>query len=101
MRAMRCLLQESSVRLIQKTFTTKDTKVSQRTQRTPMRPAVKIIGAGLAGSEAAWQCARRGVAVDRCEMRPVRSSSAHQPGEFAELICSNSLKADSENTAPW
>lgn len=62
---------------------------------------VKIIGAGLAGSEAAWQCAQRGVAVDLYEMRPVRSTPAHQTGDFAELVCSNSLKSESENTAPW
>src|SRR6266576_3014177 len=65
-----------------------------------MRP-IKIIGAGLAGSEAAWQCARRGVPVELCEMRPVRSTPAHQTADFAELVCSNSLKSDSENTAPW
>ena len=62
---------------------------------------VRIIGAGLAGSEAAWQCARRGVAVDLIEMRPARKTPAHQTGDFAELVCSNSLKSDSENTAPW
>jgi methylenetetrahydrofolate--tRNA-(uracil-5-)-methyltransferase len=62
---------------------------------------IKIIGAGLAGSEAAWQCARRGVAVDLFEMRPVRSTPAHQTSDFAELVCSNSLKSESENTAPW
>src|ERR1700693_4510415 len=62
---------------------------------------VHIIGAGLAGSEAAWQCARRGIAVELCEMRPVRSTPAHQTADFAELVCSNSLKSDSENTAPW
>src|SRR6266513_2545730 len=62
---------------------------------------IRIIGAGLAGSEAAWQCARRGVAVELCEMRPVRSTPAHQTGGFAELVCSNSLKSDSPNTAPW
>jgi methylenetetrahydrofolate--tRNA-(uracil-5-)-methyltransferase len=62
---------------------------------------VRIIGAGLAGSEAAWQCARRGVAVELYEMRPVRKTPAHQTGDFAELVCSNSLKSDSENTAPW
>src|SRR6476619_4218432 len=69
----------------------------------PMTAAdrVTIIGAGLAGSEAAWQCARRGVAVELCEMRPVRSTPAHQTSDFAELVCSNSLKSDSENTAPW
>src|SRR5216683_4468906 len=66
-----------------------------------MREAVRIVGAGLAGSEAAWQCARRGVAVELCEMRPARSTPAHQTADFAELVCSNSLKSDSENTAPW
>jgi methylenetetrahydrofolate--tRNA-(uracil-5-)-methyltransferase len=64
-------------------------------------PRVTILGAGLAGSEAAWQCARRGVAVDLFEMRPVRLTAAHQTGDFAELVCSNSLKSDTENTAPW
>jgi methylenetetrahydrofolate--tRNA-(uracil-5-)-methyltransferase len=62
---------------------------------------VRIIGAGLAGSEAAWQCARRGVAVELFEMRPARTTPAHQTEDFAELVCSNSLKSDSENTAPW
>jgi methylenetetrahydrofolate--tRNA-(uracil-5-)-methyltransferase len=62
---------------------------------------IRIIGAGLAGSEGAWQCARRGVAVDLIEMRPVRATPAHQTADFAELVCSNSLKSDSENTAPW
>ncbi len=66
-----------------------------------MSAHVRIIGAGLAGSEAAWQCARRGVQVDLFEMRPVRSTPAHQTADFAELVCSNSLKSDSENTAPW
>jgi methylenetetrahydrofolate--tRNA-(uracil-5-)-methyltransferase len=62
---------------------------------------VQIIGAGLAGSEAAWQCASRGVAVELFEMRPVRTTPAHQTEDFAELVCSNSLKSESENTAPW
>src|SRR5579872_1153775 len=66
-----------------------------------MSERVQIIGAGLAGSEAAWQCARRGVHVDLFEMRPVKSTPAHQTADFAELVCSNSLKSDSENTAPW
>src|ERR1700691_1559152 len=64
-------------------------------------PKVKIVGAGLAGTEAAWQCARRGVEVELFEMRPARSTPAHQTADFAELVCSNSLKSDSENTAPW
>ena len=62
---------------------------------------IRIIGAGLAGSEAAWQCARRGVAVELFQMRPMRSMPAHQSANFAELVCSNSLKSDTENTAPW
>src|ERR1700693_4487259 len=66
-----------------------------------MEAVVRIIGAGLAGSEAAWQCARRGVEVELLEMRPVRSTPAHQTANFAGVVCSNSLKSDSENTAPW
>ena len=66
-----------------------------------MKERVVIIGAGLAGTEAAWQCARRGVEVELFEMRPARSTPAHQTGDFAELVCSNSLKSESENTAPW
>ncbi|MCU1285228.1 MAG: gid protein [Acidobacteriales bacterium] len=66
-----------------------------------MTTRIKIIGAGLAGSEAAYQCAKRGVAVDLYEMRPVRSTPAHQTSDFAELVCSNSLKSESENSAPW
>ena len=62
---------------------------------------IRIIGAGLAGSEAAWQVASRGLEVELYEMRPLRSTPAHQSGDFAELVCSNSLKSDSENTAPW
>jgi len=62
---------------------------------------IKIIGAGLAGSEAAWQIARRGLGVELCEMRPVRQTPAHQTADFAELVCSNSLKSDTPNTAPW
>jgi methylenetetrahydrofolate--tRNA-(uracil-5-)-methyltransferase len=65
-----------------------------------MKP-VHIVGAGLAGSEAAWQCAHRGIPVELFEMRPVGSTPAHQTEHFAELVCSNSLKSDSENTAPW
>jgi len=62
---------------------------------------VRVIGAGLAGCEAAWQLARRGVAVELYEMRPLRSTPAHQTDHFAELVCSNSLKSESEHTAPW
>jgi len=66
-----------------------------------MRNMVTIIGAGMAGSEAAWQCAQRGIEVELFEMRPVRTTPAHQSSDFAELVCSNSLKSDAENTAPW
>ncbi len=62
---------------------------------------IRIIGAGLAGPEAAWQCARRGLSVDLYEMRPQRKTPAHETDLFAELVCSNSLKSDSENSAPW
>jgi methylenetetrahydrofolate--tRNA-(uracil-5-)-methyltransferase len=62
---------------------------------------VKVVGAGLAGSEAAMQCARRGIEVELYEMRPLRQTPAHQTENFAELVCSNSLKSTSLNTAPW
>jgi methylenetetrahydrofolate--tRNA-(uracil-5-)-methyltransferase len=62
---------------------------------------IRVIGAGLAGSEAAWQLARRGLAVELWEMRPARQTPAHQTAHFAELVCSNSLKSDTPNTAPW
>jgi methylenetetrahydrofolate--tRNA-(uracil-5-)-methyltransferase len=66
-----------------------------------MNQAITVIGAGLAGCEAAWQCAHRGMGVTLYEMRPVRSTPAHQTADFGELVCSNSLKSESENTAPW
>ncbi|MBF0614847.1 MAG: methylenetetrahydrofolate--tRNA-(uracil(54)-C(5))-methyltransferase (FADH(2)-oxidizing) TrmFO [Magnetococcales bacterium] len=59
-----------------------------------MRSMVRIIGAGLAGSEAAWQLAQRGVTVQLYEMRPHRFSPAHTTDLCAELVCSNSLRAD-------
>jgi methylenetetrahydrofolate--tRNA-(uracil-5-)-methyltransferase len=55
---------------------------------------VRIVGAGLAGTEAAYQLARRGVAVDLFEMRPQRTTEAHATGDFAELVCSNSLRSN-------
>ena len=55
---------------------------------------VKVIGAGLAGSEAAWQLAQRGLDVTLYEMRPAKKSPAHHTGDFAELVCSNSLRGD-------
>ncbi|HKO18466.1 MAG TPA: methylenetetrahydrofolate--tRNA-(uracil(54)-C(5))-methyltransferase (FADH(2)-oxidizing) TrmFO [Acidobacteriaceae bacterium] len=62
---------------------------------------IQVIGGGLAGPEAALQAARMGCEVDLYEMRPMRSTEAHQTADFAELVCSNSLKSESENTAPW
>ena len=55
---------------------------------------VKIIGAGLAGCEAAWQLAQKGVMVNLFEMKPQKMSPAHHAPEFAELVCSNSLRSD-------
>ncbi|WP_251128219.1 MULTISPECIES: FADH(2)-oxidizing methylenetetrahydrofolate--tRNA-(uracil(54)-C(5))-methyltransferase TrmFO [unclassified Exiguobacterium] len=59
-----------------------------------MQQRVTVIGAGLAGSEAAWQLAKRGIQVDLYEMRPVRKTPAHHTDQFAELVCSNSLRAN-------
>ena len=55
---------------------------------------VKVIGAGLAGCEAAWQLARRGIQVELHEMKPAKMSPAHHSADFAELVCSNSLRGD-------
>ena len=55
---------------------------------------VKVIGAGLAGSEAAWQLAERGIPVTLYEMKPKKMSPAHHTADFAELVCSNSLRGD-------
>jgi methylenetetrahydrofolate--tRNA-(uracil-5-)-methyltransferase len=62
---------------------------------------IKVIGGGLAGPEAALTAARLGCEVSLYEMRPHRSTEAHQTADFAELVCSNSLKSESENSAPW
>ncbi len=62
---------------------------------------IRVIGGGLAGPEAALVAARMGAEVDLCEMRPVQMTPAHQTSDFGELVCSNSLKSESENTAPW
>ena len=55
---------------------------------------VKVIGAGLAGAEAAWQLAQRGLQVALYEMKPHKKSPAHHSNDFAELVCSNSLRGD-------
>ena len=62
---------------------------------------ITVIGGGLAGTEAAWQLAKRGVYVTLCEMRPVRTTDAHQTDRLAELVCSNSLKSDQHPSASW
>jgi methylenetetrahydrofolate--tRNA-(uracil-5-)-methyltransferase len=62
---------------------------------------IRVIGGGLAGPEAALTAARHGCDVDLYEMRPLRRTPAHQTADFGELVCSNSLKSESENTAPW
>jgi methylenetetrahydrofolate--tRNA-(uracil-5-)-methyltransferase len=60
---------------------------------------VNVIGAGLAGSEAAWQLAKRGIQVRLYEMRPVKQTPAHHTDKFAELVCSNSLRANTLTNA--
>ena len=55
---------------------------------------VKVIGAGLAGCEAAWQLANAGIMVELCEMKPAKFTPAHKYKGYAELVCSNSLKAE-------
>jgi len=64
-----------------------------------MAPRVTIVGGGLAGCEAAWQLARRGVEVDLFEMRPSRQTPVHQTGDLAELVCSNSLRGNALDQA--
>ena len=61
---------------------------------------VAVIGAGLAGCEAAWQIVSRGIAVDLYEMKPTKQTPAHLSPDFAELVCSNSLRSDSLSNAP-
>ena len=60
---------------------------------------LRIIGAGLAGCEAAWQAANRGISVKLYEMKPKKHSPAHKSDDFAELVCSNSLRADGIHNA--
>lgn len=66
-----------------------ETKNKDNVRKEP----VHVIGAGLAGSEAAWQVARRGIPVILHEMRPLKTDPAHKTDGFAELVCSNSLRA--------
>src|SRR6476661_2021406 len=61
--------------------------------------AIRIVGGGLAGSEAAWQAASRGVRVTIYEMRPVRAAAVHKTDRLAELVCSNSFRGDKLDNA--
>ncbi len=61
---------------------------------------VTVIGAGLAGCEAAWQLAQRGIDVTLCEMKPRKMTPAHHSPDFAELVCSNSLRGAGLENAP-
>ena len=60
---------------------------------------IKVIGAGLAGCEAAWQAAKLGVEVELYEMKPIKFSPAHHSEGFAELVCSNSLRSNDTSNA--
>ena len=64
-----------------------------------MNNVVNVIGAGLAGSEAAWQIGKTGINVRLYEMRPVKQTPAHHTEKFAELVCSNSLRANTLTNA--
>src|SRR5215469_10983473 len=64
-----------------------------------MSHPIHVIGGGLAGCEAAWQIARRGVPVVLHEMRPDRATAAHKTGQLAELVCSNSFRSDDAETS--
>ena len=66
-----------------------------------MGAAITVIGGGLAGCEAAWQIARLGERVRLYEMRPIRTTAAHQTDRLAEIVCSNSLKSDQPYNASW
>ena len=65
-----------------------------------MMETVRVIGAGLAGCEAAWQLAERGFAVTLYEMKPQKMSPAHHSPDFAELVCSNSLGGWAASSSP-
>ena len=66
-----------------------------------MTPVIQIIGGGLAGCEAAWQVAQAGLTAVLYEMRPGRQTPAHKTDVLGELVCSNSLKSEAGNSAPW
>ena len=66
-----------------------------------MSASIHILGGGLAGCEAAWQISKAGLRATLYEMRPARQTPAHKTAWLAELVCSNSLKSEQENSAPW
>ena len=61
--------------------------------------AVRVIGGGMGGCEAAWQLARRGIPVELIEMRGVKTTPAHRTDKLAEIVCSNSFKSDAVDSA--
>ena len=65
----------------------------------PSDTCVTVVGGGLAGCEAAWQLAERGVSVVLIEMRPTHGSPAHHTEHLGELVCSNSLKSENPDSA--
>lgn len=69
-------------------------------RQTPNHPVI-VVGGGLAGTEAAWSLARRGLPVRLYEMRPRKTTPAHQTDGLAELVCSNSFKSEKADSAPW
>src|SRR5262249_6395489 len=75
------------------------TRPGSRAPGVAMSQRVAVVGGGLAGCEAAWQMARAGVAVDLHEMRPQRGTAAHTTDQLAELVCSNSFRNASLETA--
>ncbi len=66
----------------------------EKIKEKDMTQKISVVGAGFAGSEAAWQIAQRGIKVDLYEMKPLKFSPAHKSADFAELVCSNSLRSD-------
>ena len=62
---------------------------------------INVIGGGLAGVEAAWQAAEKGIKVKLFEMRPITQTPAHRTDLLAEIVCSNSLKSDEKGSAPY
>ena len=73
-------------------------EMSVRDMRIAMEKTISVYGAGLAGCEAAWQLAKRHIHTELYEMKPIKFSPAHHSSDFAELVCSNSLRGDTPLT---